>query len=260
MAEPTTYAHGVPSWVDVGCDVEKAVVFYGELFAWDYEASGDPAETGGYGMFRQSGHDVAGIGPQQTPGPPFWSTYVTVDDVDAIAAKVTEAGGEVVMDPMDVLDAGRMAICQDPGGAFFSVWAPGEHVGAGLVNEPVSLSWNELNTRDLEGAKAFYGAVFGWACDTQDMGGGMTYTEVKLDGNPVAGMMDMTGRVPDEVPPHWLVYFAVDDTDAIAERANQLGGAVMVPPTDIPPGRFAVIGDDQGAFFAVIRLNEELRR
>jgi predicted enzyme related to lactoylglutathione lyase len=154
---------------------------------------------------------------------------------------------------MDVMTAGRMSVFQDPTGAIFSAWQPGDTKGVELVNEPGAFSWNELNTRDLETAKAFYTAVFGWVCETMQMGP-MTYTEVKVDGNTVAGMMDMTGTVPEQVPPHWLVYFAVDDTDATAAKAQELGGQLMVPPTDIPPGRFSVIADDKGAAFAVIKM------
>jgi len=256
MGERTSYAPGTPSWVDLGTDVESAKTFYTSLFGWTVEEAGPPEETGGYAMFTQGGKNVAGLGPQQNPGPPFWTTYVTVTDADATATKVKEAGGQVVMDPMDVMEAGRMAVFQDPEGAFFSVWQAGQHIGAGLVNEPVSLSWNELNTRNLDQAKQFYGEVFGWECVTQDMGGGMTYTEIKVDGNSAGGMMDMTGRVPDMVPAHWLVYFAVADTDATVAKAQELGGSVMVPPVDIPPGRFAVIADDKGATFAVIKMNE----
>lgn len=257
MPERDGYAPGTPSWADIGTDVEAAKAFYGELFGWDTEDAGPPEETGGYGFFLKNGKTVAGYGPQQNPGPPFWATYVTVADADETAAKVKEKGGQVVMDPMDVMTAGRMAVFQDPSGAFFSIWAPTEHIGAQLVNEPGSLCWNELNTRELDGAKAFYGAIFGWECVTQEMGPAMSYTEIKLGGNTVAGMMDMTGRVPDMVPAHWLVYFAVDDTDATVAQAQELGGAVMVPPTDIPPGRFAVIADDKGATFAVLKLNEQ---
>ena len=201
---------------------------------------------------------LAGYGPQQNPGPPFWATYISVTDADATATKVKEAGGQEIMAPMDVMTAGRMAVFQDPEGAFFSIWQPRDHIGAQLVGEPVSLCWAELNTRALEAAKAFYGAVFGWECTTSEMAPGMTYTEVKVGGEPVAGMMDITGRVPDMVPANWLVYFAVDDTDATVAKAQELGGMVMVPPTDIPPGRFAVLADDRGAAFAVLRFNETM--
>lgn len=255
MPERSEYAPGTPSWVDIGTDIEAAKAFYGGLFGWGAQEAGPAEETGGYGMFTKDGKLVAGFGPQQSPGPPFWTTYISVADADATAAQVKEAGGQVVMDPMDVMTAGRMAVFQDPEGAFISVWQPGEHKGAQLVNEPGSFSWNELNTRDIESAKAFYSTVFGWECVTQEMGPGMSYTEVRIDGNSIAGVMDMTGRVPDMVPAHWMVYFTVDDTDAAVAKAQELGGAVMVPPTDIPPGRFAVVADDRGASFAVIKMN-----
>lgn len=256
MAERTSYAPGIPCWIDIGTDTAAAKKFYGELFGWNAEDAGPPDETGGYAMFTKNGRYVAGLGPQQSPGPPFWTTYVSVADADEIAARVKESGGQVIMDPMDVMTAGRMAVFQDPEGAFFSAWQPGDHIGAGLVNEHGTLSWNELNTRNLEQAKTFYSAVFGWDCVTQEAGPGMTYTECRLDGSPIAGIIDMTGRVPDMVPAHWLVYFAVDDCGAVVARAKDLGGAVMVEPMDIPPGRFGVLADDRGATFAVIRLNE----
>jgi predicted enzyme related to lactoylglutathione lyase len=252
MPERTEYAPGTPSWIDIGTDVEAAKRFYTGLFGWDAQDAGPVEETGGYGFFLKNGKMVAGYGPQQSPGPPFWSTYVSVSDADETAGKVKAYGGQVLMDPMDVMAAGRMAVFQDPTGAFFSVWQPGEHKGAQLVNEPGTLSWNELNTRDVDAAKRFYSAVFGWNCETMEMGP-ITYTEIKLDGSPTAGMTDMR-NVPDEVPPHWLVYFAVDDTDATVKKAQELGGSVLVPPMDIPPGRFAVVADDNGAHFAVIKM------
>lgn len=256
MSERSEYAPGTPSWIDIGCDVDKARAFYSGLFGWEYEAAGPPEETGGYGMFKQGGKEVAGLGPQQNPGPPFWTTYMTVADCDATATKVKEAGGQVVMDPMDVMTAGRMAVFQDPEGAFFSVWQAGDSIGAEVVNEPVSLSWNELNTRSLDGAKAFYGQVFDWDFNTMEVGPAGNYTEVKIGDSPIAGMVDVSANLPEKIPAHWLVYFAVDNTDATVEKAQDLGGSVMMPPTDIPPGRMAVITDDQGAHFAVIKLTE----
>ena len=253
MPEKTDHAPGVPSWIDIGTDVEAAKKFYGELFGWEPQDAGPPEETGGYGFFFKNGKMVAGYGPQQSPGPPVWTTYVATADADATAEKVTANGGQAIVPPMDVMTAGRMAVFQDPTGAFFSVWQAGEHKGAQLVNEPGSFSWNELNTRDLDAAKAFYTAVFGWDYETMDMGP-TSYTEIRLNGDTIAGALDMTGRVPDEVPAHWMVYFAVSDTDATVARAEELGGNVLVPPVDIPPGRFAVVADDKGAHFAVIRL------
>ena len=200
---------------------------------------------------------VAGLGPNQPDaGPPMWNTYVTVADVDATAAAISEHGGTILAPPMDVMTAGRMLVAMDPAGAAFSAWQAGDHIGSGIVNEPVSLTWNELNTRDPETAERFYGAVFGWRPNRNDMGDGSTYTEWQIGGASVGGMIDMRGRVPDEIPPHWLTYFAVADTDATVAKLTELGGTVMMAPMDIEPGRFAVVGDPHGAFFAVMKLND----
>jgi len=256
VSEPTKYAPGTPSWVDIGTDVDAAKQFYGSLFGWGSQDAGPPEQTGGYGFFTKRDQLVAGYGPQQNPGPPFWSTYVSVADADATTKKVESAGGTVVMAPMDVMTAGRMAVFQDPQGAFISIWQPGEHQGAQLVNEPGTMCWNELNTRDVEGSKKFYGEVFGWQPVThQD--GPMPYTEFQLDGSTVCGMLEMPPMVPSDVPPHWLVYFAVDDTDASASTAQGLGASVLMPAMDIPVGRFAVVADPQGAAFGVIRLSQQ---
>jgi predicted enzyme related to lactoylglutathione lyase len=252
MAEFTKYDPGTPSWVDIGVqDVEAAVAFYGKLFGWEIP-EGDPA-GGGYRMAQVRGKFVAGIGPAQDPGPPRWTTYVTVADADATVAAVKEAGGAVLVEPMDVMEAGRMAVFADPTGAVCSIWQPNLHIGSQLANEPGSFTWTELNTRDTETAAAFYGAVFGWKGETTTEP--MPYTTFQSDGKPVAGMMDVTGRVPDEVPNHWLVYFAVEDAEAAIATTTQAGGQTFVGPIDIPNmGRFAVLGDPQGAVFAVIKL------
>jgi uncharacterized protein len=253
MPERTEYAPGVPCWIDIGTDVEGAKSFYGSLFKWDCQDAGPPEQTGGYGFFMRNGKMIAGYGPQQNPGPPFWSTYVAVTDADATAKEVEAAGGTVLMAPMDVMDAGRMAIFIDPQGGVISAWQAGNHKGAQLVNEPGALCWNELQTRDVDGSKRFYGAVFGWGAETH--AGPMPYTEWKQDGRSIGGMapMDAMG-VPKEVPPHWLAYFGAADCDATSEKAAQLGGKVIVPPMDIQDGlRFSVVADPQGAVFGVLR-------
>jgi predicted enzyme related to lactoylglutathione lyase len=251
------YEPGVPSWVDLGSpDPQGAADFYGALFGW--EAPEGPEEAGGYRVAMVGDRAVAGIGPAMNPGPPVWTTYIDVESADATAAKVTAAGGQVIVPPMDVLDVGRMAVFTDSVGAFISVWQPGTHPGAQLVNEPGTWSWSELVTTDLEASKAFYGAVFDWGANTQGAGPMGSYTEWQVGGRSVGGMMLKPPMLPAEVPPHWAVYFAVADTDAAVARVAELGGSVMMPAMDIEPGRFAVVADPTGAVFNVIALKSEL--
>jgi len=254
MPEVKEYAPGTPSWVDLGSpDLEASKRFYRALFGWNAETGDDPA-TGGYTVFTLRGKNAAGLAPLMAPGqPPAWTTYVSVDDADTAAKTALAAGGSVLAEPVDVLDIGRMAVFADPTGAVVSVWQPRAHIGADLANEPGTFCWNELATRDTEAAKPFYRAVFGWEGET-NVDAGMAYTEWKLDGRSVAGMMDMGAQVPADVPPHWLVYFAVDDCDASVDTAQANGAGVFVPPSDVPPGRFSVLTDPHGAVFAVIRM------
>jgi predicted enzyme related to lactoylglutathione lyase len=258
LSEKSEYAPGTPSWVDVSVpDPGAAADFYSAIFGWEVHETGDPEETGGYRMATLRDKYVAGIGPIQGEGqPPSWMTYVSTDDADATAAKVKEAGGTVFAEPFDVMDVGRMAVFADPTGAVFAVWQPKQHPGAQLVNETGTFGWNELNTRDPEAAKAFYGAVFGWRGEKFDMNGGPDYAiwHIGDEEGGIGGMIDMRGSVPDEVPPHWLVYFSVDDTDATVAQVKERGGDVAFGPEEIPNvGRFAVLTDQQGAHFAVIK-------
>jgi predicted enzyme related to lactoylglutathione lyase len=255
MPEMTSYEPGTPSWVDLGTpDVKDAARFYGQLFGWDIQEG--PPEVGGYSMCMLKGHAVAGIGPKMSPDQPTaWSTYVTVDDADKAAELATDAGGQVLMGPMDVMTVGRMAVFMDAAGAPISVWQPRDHIGAGLVNEPGTLCWNELLTRDVTGAKSFYNSVFGWEARDEAMQQG-TYTVFYLGDKGIAGLMEMSGDMfPADMPPHWVVYFAVADCDASAAKITELGGTVVVPPMDIPTvGRFAVATDPAGAAFAIIKM------
>jgi predicted enzyme related to lactoylglutathione lyase len=256
MAEFTSYEPGIPCWVDLGSpDPAASRAFYGSLFGWEANVSPDPA-AGGYTLFTLRGKQVAGLGPLFVEGQPAaWSTYVRVDDADKTAEAVVSAGGQVVVAPMDVLDAGRTAVFLDSGGAAISVWQPGMHKGAELANEPGAFCWNELDTRDVAAAKAFYPAVFGWSTDDAGaQGGPMEYYEWKLGGAVIGGMMPMPEMVPAEVPSFWLTYFAVSDTDAIAAKTVELGGSVILEPTDIPIGRFAILAGPHRETFAVIRL------
>lgn len=254
--EVERYDHGVPCWVDLGTsDIPKAAEFYSSLFGWEIEPGGD--EVGGYSMATLRGKPVAGIGQQTNPGPPYWTTYVSVDSADDVAGKVKSNGGNVVVDPMDVMTFGRMAVFSDPVGAIISVWQPLQHIGAQIVNEPNSLSWNELITTDTEKSKEFYGAVFGWGSETHGEGGPMPYTEWKIGDRSVGGMMPKPPMMPAEVPPHWGVYFSVDGTDAAMEKVKSLGGQVIMGPMDVEPGRLAVVQDPQGAVFNIITLSPQ---
>ena len=255
--EMERYDHGVPSWVDLGSpDPDAAAAFYSGLFGWDVP-EGRP-EAGGYRIGHVRGRTVAGLGPQMNPGPPVWTTYVNVTSADDVAAEVRAAGGAVFMEPFDVMDVGRMGMFADPAGAAFGAWQPRTHPGAGLVNEPGTYCWSELVTADVDGARAFYAAVFGWAAHSQGPAGAGAYTEWKLGDRSIGGMMAKPDEMPAEVPSHWMVYFAVADTDATVKQVGELGGSVMMGPTDIEPGRFAIVADPAGAVFSVLALKAEL--
>jgi predicted enzyme related to lactoylglutathione lyase len=256
MPERDDFAAGTPSWVDLSTpDLDGARAFYHDLFGWDATEPGPVEETGGYAMFLSGGKLVAGIGPIMQEGQPsFWSTYFATDDVDALAARVSEAGGSSVMEPMTVMEAGRMGLFTHPAAGFFGAWQAGEHKGAQLVNEPVSLAWNALMTRDTEGASAFLEAALGLKADVQDWGNG-PYTVLMVGDAGVAGMSEMPPGVPDEAPAFWGVSFAVEDADATIERAQELGGSVQMPATDMPGvGRIASLADPYGASFGIVQL------
>jgi predicted enzyme related to lactoylglutathione lyase len=220
---------------------------------WEVEELGE--EAGNYALATLRGRQVAGLGPQQNPGPPFWTVYVIVDDAAATAELVAANGGQVIVPAMEVMDSGTMAVFQDPVGAFISAWQPDQHQGCGLVNEPGTFSWCELTTDGLDDAKTFYRAVFGWESDTHGEGPG-AYTEFALDGRSIAGMMAKPPGMPPEAPSFWAVYFAVDDCDAAVAKITESGGSLMMGPMDIEPGRFAVVTDPAGAMFYVMKLNE----
>jgi predicted enzyme related to lactoylglutathione lyase len=258
MSERTSYTPGTPCWVELGTpDIEASQAFYGALFGWEIPELPNSAELGGYRRAKKNGKDVAGVAPLMQEGqPPAWSSYVSVADAAATLASIGAAGGQVIVEPMDVRGLGTMAVFIDPTGAACGVWQPGTFPGAELVNEYGAFGWNELGTRDPAAAKEFYAAVFGWAFEDQDMGEMGTYTTWKVGDAMVGGMLDITGRVPDEVPAHWLVYFSVEDTDAALEKVKDGGGDVRFGPIDIPVGRFAVVADQFGAAFAVLQPSE----
>lgn len=255
------YPPGTPSWVELSSpDTDAAAAFYGALLGWSATEPGPVEETGGYRMFQQGDLRIAGLmGHMQEGQPTAWSTYISVADADATAAKVEAAGGSVVVPPMDVMDIGRMAFFADPTGAVFGIWQPRTFAGADLVNEPVSLVWNEVLTRDAEAGRAFYTAVFGWHAGRPNFEGAPdSYTVWELGERSVGGMMEMTDEYfPAEIPPHWGVCFAVADCDAVAARARELGATVTQEPMDMPIGRFAGFVDPQGASFTVMQMAAE---
>ena len=251
MSERTSYAHGIPSWVDLSSpDPQASAAFYGALFGWEHVPPENPEVTGGYGMFMLRGKLVAGVGPLMSEDQPVvWSTYVAVDDADEVAAKARDAGGQVFIEPMDVLDAGRMAFLVDPTGGFIGLWQAGRHHGAELVNEPGALAWNELRTRDVDAAVAFYGDVLGWT--TQPWEG--DYKTWVNDGDIVGGVTALGDEQPPEVPSHWSVAFIAQDVDASTAMTKELGGGVLVEPFDAPRvGRVAVLTDPHGAMFSIV--------
>ena len=254
MAEFSEYSPGTPCWIDLQTsDVGGGADFYRALFGWDRQDLGP--EAGGYGFFLKNGKMVAGVGPKQDPSAPTnWSTYVCVSNADDTVAKAKAAGGSVLVEPMDVMTAGRMAFVADPTGAVIGLWQPGDHKGAQLANESGSFGWNECQTRDPARASAFYAAAFGWK-PVSFPGMMAEYTVFEnSDGRQIAGCMSMPDQVPAQVPAYWLTYFGVDDTDAAVATASAKGGSVVVPAMDVPSvGRMAVIADPQGATFAVIK-------
>jgi uncharacterized protein len=281
MPERHDYIPGVPCWVDTSQpDPEAAVDFYRGLFGWEFEDVMPPDAEGKYFIARLRGGDVAAVGsiPEGAPPLALWNTYVAVDSADDAASRVRDAGGAMMMEPFDVMDAGRMAVFADPEGAAFFVWQAKQMKGAQVVNEAGSLNFNGLATRNVAGAKSFYGSVFGWT--TLDLGGGVEmwtlpgygdYLErdnpdlrkmVAEAGGP-AGFEDVVASIqplPDDqpdTPPHWSVTFGVDDADATAAKATELGGKVMVPPVDAPWVRMTVIQDPQGAMFVASKYAPE---
>jgi predicted enzyme related to lactoylglutathione lyase len=250
-----TYAPGSFCWADLGTpDAAAATRFYTALFGWTAE----PMPMGSdafYTMLHAEGRSVAALYRQDaTPnGPPHWLSYISVASAGAAAARARTLGGAVLMEPLDVLDVGCMALVLDPTGAVVALWEARRHAGAGVMGEPNSICWNELATTDTGRAGTFYASLLGWSADAQPMGAAV-YTLFSADGAPRGGKMTTPPALGD-LPPQWLVYFAVGDCDGTTSLAQSLGGAVRVPPTDAPGvGRFSMLADPQGAAFAVIEL------
>jgi uncharacterized protein len=247
MGERDSYAPGTFCWADLGTtDAAAAQAFYTGLFGWDAEPL--PAGEGGvYVMFRLGGRDVAALyemgESERSQLSAHWSSYVSVPDVTAMAARARELQATILAEPFDVMDSGKMAVLRDPTGAHLHLWQPGRHHGAGRVNETGCMVWNELATPDLERAAGFYRDLLDWAAEPDATG----YATIHVGEGINGGMRP----VQDGEPPHWLIYFTVPSVDEAVERVRESGGEVVAGPADVTVGRIAVIRDPQGATLAL---------
>jgi uncharacterized protein len=258
VGERTSYEPGTFCWVGLATSKPDAGRdFYTSLFGWQADVR-TAGEAGTFTLLSQDGRDVALLYRQQPPARaagarPHWTSYVSVEDADATAARAGELGGAAVFRaPFDVLDAGRVAAIQDPTGATVSLWQPRSRIGATLVNEVGALCWNELATTEVGRAKAFYGELFGWEYETDDRG----YVSIVNAGRLNGGIREQGGQ-ERRAPPAWLPYFGVADPDAAAVRAEELGGRRLLPIAETHIGRFTVIADPQGAAFAVAQRESD---
>ena len=253
MGERTSYPHGTFSWADLSTgDLEGAKRFYGELFGWEFDdvPMGDDEDAMPYSMAKVDGKTVAAIFKGDGTLPVHWNSYVTVDDLDAMPEKVKAAGGDVTAEPFDVMESvGRMAVIQDPAGAFLNLWEAKDTAGAELVNVPGALTWNDLNTTDPDKAATFYGELFGWTFEKVDDATG--YWVIKNGGRSNGGLRPIDNSQAGDVPSHWLPYFACADVQAAKARVEQLGGRSFFGPMEVPGGAFVVVGDPQGGALAL---------
>ncbi|HEY4624955.1 MAG TPA: VOC family protein [Blastococcus sp.] len=244
----TPWPNGTPCWVDYGAaDIEAAKAFYADLLGWSF-TGGEP-EYGGYLTATVKGEQAAGMGPQQDPSdPPRWTTYFATDDADAAAARIREASGTVLVEPMDVGPMGRMVIALDPQGNPFGLWQAGQNTGARIFNEPGAVTWNEATVDEPAAAREFYSGVFGFRFD--DVEGVEDYATFSSGGDPLGGL----GRAQPDAPKGWLTCFAVTSADDSVAKVEAGGGKVYLAPVDSPYGRFAVAEDPWGAPFEVMQL------
>ncbi len=254
----TAHAHGTPSWFGLSTSDEAAALrFYGELFGWADSPNPIGEGMGDYHMQKLDGADVGAISQQQPDEvaqgiPPHWNVHLSVDNVDTTVDRVRAAGGQVLAEPFNVMEYGRMAVVADPTGGVVCLWQAGSHPGAGVMREPNSVAWAELLTNDADRAATFYDQALGLTPEVAPVAGGQPYTMLRAGGQDVDGVMTMTPEMGQH-PPSWMIYFEVEDAAQCVERAQQLGATVLQPPTDIPSGRFAMLRDPQGAVFGVIK-------
>jgi predicted enzyme related to lactoylglutathione lyase len=250
MGERDRHEPGTFSWTDLSTpDADGARDFYGALFGWEFEDAPIPEEAGGgvYRMAKIDGRSAAAM-YESSERHPAWASYVTVDDVDATAARAGELGANLMGEPFDVMTSGRMALVQDPTGAVLALWQPKESIGAEVVNRHGALTLNQLNTSDPEAAQRFYSELFGWRIEQVGVPDN-PYWGIYRGNTLNGGMMPLPPGAP--MPSHWLAYFGIDDIEAAAEQIGSSGGRVMVGPQDVPGGRIVVAQDPQGAVFAL---------
>jgi len=255
MAEAKTAIANKPAWVDLSSsDPAGSREFYAKLFGWKVEVDPDP-QYGGYALAKLNGKDVAGIGPKQSPeGPSAWAVYIGTPDAEELGKKVQAAGGKVIAPAFDIGEQGRMAVFQDPSGAFISGWQP-TRMGGFQIGGANTYGWAELNARGVDKALPFYKKVFGWTVKTSPMGeSGPPYNEFQIGGESIAGAMEMNPMVPAEMPSYWMVYFSVPDVDKAFKKATDAGATEMMAPQEFPGGRFAILSDPQGAAFGLLSM------
>jgi predicted enzyme related to lactoylglutathione lyase len=256
MTDAATNSGHRPVWIDLSTsNADGSRAFYSKLFGWEIEVSPDP-EYGGYGRATIDGRDAAGLTPAQDPSQPtHWNLYSHTDDVEATARSVEAAGGTVAVPPLDIPGQGRMSVFQDPTGAFISAWQPAGMTGF-QASGANTFAWAEINARGIDRAISFYDQVFGWTTRRSPMGDGTEYNEFQVDGESVAGAIDLPPGAPASVFDAWLIYFGVPDVDATFATAIELGASAAAEPQEFPGGRFALVVDPQGASFGLMRLHE----
>jgi hypothetical protein len=256
MGERTSHAPGTFSWVDLSTpDLEAATAFYEGLLGWSHNDV-DTGDGGIYRMFQLGGKDVAaGSGQREEERsqgvPAHWNNYVTVESADATAERAGRLGGNVMMQPFDVLEAGRMSVIADPAGAVLCVWEPRASIGAGIVNDPGALCWNELSTNDVAKAEGFYSDLLGWRFEDQT--DPSPYTRIYVGDRMNGGMRSLGDQELEAgVPPNWMPYFSTADVDGSTARVKELGGNAMVGPMPIMNASKITVGQDPtGAVFAL---------
>ncbi len=250
----TKHRAGTPTWFDLATpDLKVATKFYQQVFGWEYVDTG--ADFAHYHFAQKNGNNAAGIGPiwpPDSPQPSAWTVYFASDDAAADSERVKALGGQVLVEPMEIADSGSMVICVDPTGAAFGLWQANKHIGSVVENEHGGVAWCEVNTRDSAAAVEFYGKLLNLTANKMEIEG-TDYIILQRGDDELCGVLQMDANW-EGIPPHWMGYFAVDNTDATIERAVAAGGKLAVPAFDMQYGRMAVLADPAGAHFSIMQL------